>query len=71
MSELPEFNVDRHLYNVDTEGNKAASGCITVISQNLYRFKVGDKVFAVVFGSGTQTHSGCFIVREDMEQFAN
>lgn len=72
MSELTEFDIDRHLYNVDVEGNKAASGCLTVISQNLHRFKKGDHIYASVFGSGTQSHSGCFIVNCDLDQlFAN
>ena len=46
---LPE---DRHLRNVQTQGNIAAAGCPSVIAQNWDRFHAGDKLIYAVVGSG-------------------
>ena len=43
---------EKHLYNVTTRGNQAASGAASCLSSNWDRFDVGDKILVVVVGSG-------------------
>ncbi len=43
---------EKHLYNVVTRGNQAASGAATCLSSNWDRFISKDKVMVVVVGSG-------------------
>ncbi|OGR87663.1 MAG: hypothetical protein A3J74_04170 [Elusimicrobia bacterium RIFCSPHIGHO2_02_FULL_57_9] len=43
---------DRHLRNVQDQGNIAAAGCPSVIAQNLNRLHKGDQIVYAVLGSG-------------------
>lgn len=43
---------ERHLRNVQDQGNTAAAGCPSVIAQNLDRFHKGDQIVYAVLGSG-------------------
>ena len=43
---------DRHLRNVQSQGNIAAAGCPSVISQSLEKFHKGDQLVYAVLGAG-------------------
>lgn len=53
--ELPS---ERHLRNVQDQGNTAAAGVPSVLAQNLSRLKAGDKVAYAVVGSGLAWGAG-------------
>jgi 3-oxoacyl-[acyl-carrier-protein] synthase III len=53
--ELPE---ERHLRNVQDQGNTAAAGVPSVLAQNLARLKAGDRVVYAVVGSGLAWGAG-------------
>lgn len=59
---LPE---ERHLRNVHVQGNIAAAGCPSVISQNWDRFQTGDRIVYAVVGAGLAWGGGCLEVRSD------
>lgn len=44
--------LDRHLRNVQTQGNIAAAGCPSVIAQNIDKLRKGDQIVYAVLGSG-------------------
>lgn len=46
---IPE---DRHLRNVQDQGNIAGAGCPSVIAQNWDRFRPGDRILYAVVGAG-------------------
>jgi 3-oxoacyl-[acyl-carrier-protein] synthase III len=52
---LPE---ERHLRNVQDQGNTAAAGVPSVLAQNLPRLKAGDRVAYAVVGSGLAWGAG-------------
>lgn len=52
--------MDDFLNNIETLGNTGSASCALVLSQNLDKFKKGDKVALMVFGGGYSC--GCFIV---------
>lgn len=43
---------EKHLYNVDRNGNCGAAGAPSVLSENWERFKAGDEVLVAVVGAG-------------------
>jgi 3-oxoacyl-[acyl-carrier-protein] synthase-3 len=49
---------ERHLRNVQDQGNIAAAGVPSVVAQNLERLKAGDRVIYAVVGSGLAWGSG-------------
>ncbi len=49
---------DRHLRNVQDQGNTAAAGVPSVLAQNLTRLKTGDRVAYAVVGSGLAWGAG-------------
>ncbi|MBI5240881.1 MAG: ketoacyl-ACP synthase III [Elusimicrobia bacterium] len=53
--DLPE---ERHLRNVQDQGNTAAAGVPSVLAQNLSRLKTGDRVVYAVVGSGLAWGAG-------------
>ncbi len=53
--------LDDFLNNIETLGNTGSASAALVLSQNLDKFKKGDKVALMVFGGGYSC--GCFIVR--------
>jgi 3-oxoacyl-[acyl-carrier-protein] synthase-3 len=53
--------LDDFLNNIETLGNTGSASAALVLSQNLGKFKKGDKVALMVFGGGYSC--GCFIVR--------
>ena len=46
---LPE---DKHIRNVQEQGNLAAAGCPSAIAQRLDQLKKGDQIVYAVLGSG-------------------
>lgn len=52
--------LDDFLNNIETLGNTGSASAALVLSQNLDKFKKGDKVALMVFGGGYSC--GCFIV---------
>ncbi len=50
---------ERHLRNVQRQGNIAAAGAPSVIAQNKGRFHKGDKILYAVLGSGLAWGGGC------------
>jgi len=54
---------ERHLSNVREQGNIAAAGCPSVISQNWDRFQRGDRIVYGVVGAGLAWGGGCLEVR--------
>ena len=56
---LPE---ERHLRNVHLQGNVAAAGCPSVLSQNWDRFSKGDRIVYAVVGAGLAWGGGCLEV---------
>jgi 3-oxoacyl-[acyl-carrier-protein] synthase-3 len=54
---------ERHLSNVRQQGNIAAAGCPSVISQNWDRFQRGDRIAYAVVGAGLAWGGGCLEVR--------
>jgi 3-oxoacyl-[acyl-carrier-protein] synthase-3 len=53
---------ERHLSNVRQQGNIAAAGCPSVISQNWDRFGRGDRIAYAVVGAGLTWGGGCLEV---------
>ena len=53
---------ERHLRNVQTQGNIAAAGCPSVIAQNWDRFQSGDRIAYAVVGAGLAWGGGCLEV---------
>jgi 3-oxoacyl-[acyl-carrier-protein] synthase-3 len=53
---------ERHLSNVREQGNIAAAGCPSVISQNWDRFEPGDRIVYAVVGAGLAWGGGCLEV---------
>ena len=53
--------LDDFLNNIETLGTTGSASAALVLSQNLDKFKKGDKVALMVFGGGYSC--GCFIVR--------
>jgi 3-oxoacyl-[acyl-carrier-protein] synthase III len=53
---------ERHLSNVREQGNIAAAGCPSVISQNWDRFRRGDRIAYAVVGAGLAWGGGCLEV---------
>jgi len=49
---------DRHLRNVQDQGNTAAAGVPSVLAQNLSRLKTGDRIVYAVVGSGLAWGTG-------------
>lgn len=52
--------LDDFLNNIQTHGNTGSASCALVLSQNLDKFKKGDRAALMVFGGGYSC--GCFIV---------
>lgn len=53
--------LDDFLNNIETLGNTGSASAALVLTQNLDKFKKGDKAALMVFGGGYSC--GCFIVR--------
>ena len=49
---------ERHLRNVESQGNIAAAGIPSVLAQNLARLKRGDRIVYGVVGSGLAWGAG-------------